>query len=273
MDSKALFYKRLGLAIAIGGVLTTVVYTRDNTVIYFWNCTASVRECNIVMGTIFFFLTTVAAMGILYANDILRLVINRFWKKHIISLIPVENINAPTAHELPFSLSSVAGIKVHNDNLFEISECFATLEYAKKAFINKGKIFHDGGWWSRLGTESKKELRWVGKDFSGSNCKVLLSSKSKENIILVAGIFSRLKIEKKKKVSNEINRFFSFAFCETSPEYMLAPSLFKVKIRINGKVSGKSDIVNILKDTYIHILTIKTPKMVPFLMLFGQVTR
>lgn len=238
-----MFYTRMGLSLTIAATFTALVYARENTVIYFWECTSSVRECNLMMGTIFFFIVAIVVMIIFSFRDIWHFVTNQFFKKNTITLIPINNINVSSVSNIPFSLSSAVGIEIHNNNLFEVSECTATLESLQRVFIEKGKIKLDGKGWSKLGIGTKKELRWIDKDFNGSNCKVLIKPNSKENTILIAGIFNRVKIEKKKKSTNEINKFFSFTFCEPSPEQMIATGLFKVKVRVNGKGFENSVVV------------------------------
>lgn len=72
MDSKVKFYAIFAIAVTVGGTLTAIVYSRSEAVIYFWNCTAPVRICNLTNAIIFFALSTIAIMGLLYLPEFIR---------------------------------------------------------------------------------------------------------------------------------------------------------------------------------------------------------
>lgn len=72
MDSKGKFYVFLGIAVAVGGSLAAIVYSRNEAVIYFWECTAAIRVCILANAIIFFALAATATMVLLYSPDVIR---------------------------------------------------------------------------------------------------------------------------------------------------------------------------------------------------------
>lgn len=69
--NKKKFYSLFGIAFTGSGTLTSIVYSRSEAVIYFWNCTANTWVCNLTNAIIFFAISTISIFGLLYFGDFL----------------------------------------------------------------------------------------------------------------------------------------------------------------------------------------------------------
>ena len=118
MDEKTKFYTFLAISTAIGLGLAAIVYSRFETVIYFWQCTAAIRVCNLVNAGIFIAISTTAAMGLLYFFDSVIQRIRGHQKKVNLRL-----------EEFPQNMGFVPhlSLKIYNHELFDIESCYGTL--------------------------------------------------------------------------------------------------------------------------------------------------
>lgn len=118
MDNKQRFLVFLAIAITAGGTLTAVVYTRVETVIYFWACTAAIRVCNLLNAIIFLVISTAVFIGLLYLGDAAIPCIKRPGKKARLVL-----------EEFPQNTGFVPhlSLKICNHELFDIEHCYGTL--------------------------------------------------------------------------------------------------------------------------------------------------
>ncbi len=166
-------------------------------------------------------------------------------EKSSLEIIPVNNIDTHIKYRSFQGWSWTVGVKVHNENTYDINECFGTLETLQRVYIERGILVYGGHWLFNMGLDVSKKLRWTsGED---TTCKISIPAKSKETVLMVSSIIHVAEVEKNGKAikvkDRKMKKYVIFNFCETYPKTFHGSGLFKVKIRINGKVFGKADII------------------------------
>jgi hypothetical protein len=191
----------------------------------------------------------------IYPRYMKRFIKNKFGNKVFhpvdnLQLIAVNKIETTFAQESVTGFSLGVGIEIHNENNYEISECFGTLESIQEVSIKDNRLdCKQRHWLNNLGLTASRKLRWANQNFGNTNCKISLPAKSKENKILVAEILNLGKIVKKGKKQDVVfddSLYFHFAFCESNPRAWQGPGLYNVRVRINGKVLGKQNMSDVI---------------------------
>lgn len=114
-------------------------------------------------------------------------------------LIKEDNIRDSVFTDSYKGFYSGVGIRVFNKSDIEVSECFGTLEELHIVIIKNGKLKELPNSSDVIGMKVSKKLLWANIGVEDTSCKANIPAKSKENVILVAGIFDELVFEKKKE--------------------------------------------------------------------------
>ncbi len=162
MDTKTEFFVKLGIAVTVSGTLTAVVYSRSEAVIYFWNCTSSIRGCNLIMAGIFFSISTIGFLALLYIPQALCSII-KFAKGKMGGEKPSQII-AEVA--FPPVDNRIGTIGIKNIGNFDVKDCFVDVEKAYWIQHNK-----DGTTSKGAEKNIRGRLSWLESDLQSIDFK------------------------------------------------------------------------------------------------------
>lgn len=174
-------------------------------------------------------------------NNILKLTVND-------PKIIIDNENFEDENKMGILL--YASINIENKLNEEISECYATLESIEP-------IFQDNKWipkeelqvLNQLMKFSPRILRWRNNNPEKGKYKITIPPKSKKEFLRVGQLFIGVSKTNGKSVKSPE---FSFSSVE-NPENINQFGLYKIKIRIDGKIkNGSENISPVFFDGYIY---------------------
>lgn len=176
--------------------------------------------------------------GIVVLQLLVTVTIDLTFKKYVnieINNNFLESIN----NEEKFGYAKSIGLVIRNKTNKSYTNCTGIIEEMKYMLLVNGKL-KENPLTPFTDIPSNKVLIW--NSVQKPVCKIDILAKSKENVLLVANSTSnyRFNFTKDKLNSNKSKPVINnFSFCDSSSLPTLLEGLYKLKIRINGKVNDE----------------------------------
>jgi hypothetical protein len=220
-----------------------------------WTGITSGSLLSLVMNFVYIPIVLMLSGVVIFLINLIR---ESFWaNQSYVKLMPVNNIKTSIANDAYFAFSDGVGLKIYNPNPYEISKCFATLESLERVVIQNEKLVCVKGFYDQIGLQYSNKLRWANTEIKNTDCEITLAAESKENIVLIANFINRSDVSRGRGKKIKVGKnyiYFNFAFCGMNQGSMYHAGLFKIKIRINGKIPSKPDKSDVIEffEGYIY---------------------